>query len=195
MSAALPTPRRAIQTLFSQSYADETMAFCVKDYRRSEFVTWADVQSHKPLVVAVMDLPHYILLAQRLLPTARLIPFDPDDLELDEKAPVDAYLMPAERGSIQTLLHPGFSVVVPHPDPIRFPLAYPLARQDREWARVVDIWIESERKAGNLDALYRHWILGQSTTSTAKRWSILKDVLHWGQQAAPARPPMTMRTP
>lgn len=109
-------------------------------------------------------------------------PVDPDDLKLDEKADFDAYLLPAERGSIQTLLHPSFSVVVPQPDPIRFPLAYPLARQDREWAQVVDVWIEGERKAGNLDALYRHWILGQSAASAGKRWSILKDVLHLGER-------------
>ncbi len=28
--------------------------------------------------------------------------------------------------------------------------------------------------------LYKHWILGQSSTGRKPRWSIMHNVLHWG---------------
>ena len=52
-----------------------------------------------------------------------------------EQAHLDAVCLTAERGSFLTLLHPAFSVAVPHPLEIRLPLAYPVARHDLEMAR------------------------------------------------------------
>ena len=72
-----------------------------------------------------------------------------------------------------------YSVVVPGPDPIRVPLAYPIGKQDEPLARLVNTWIALKRKDGTLDATYRHWILGQDATPARPRWSIVRDVLHW----------------
>jgi proton glutamate symport protein len=40
-------------------------------------------------------------------------------------------------------------------------------------------WIELKRKDGTIDAIYKHWILGQETTLRQPRWSIVRNVLHW----------------
>ena len=89
-------------------------------------------------------------------------------------------VVPAEQGATHTLLHPAFTIVVPEPGAIKIPLADPLPRHDREWAGVVNTWIELKQKDGSYDALYRHWILGQSSKTRTRRWSIMQDVLHWG---------------
>ena len=68
---------------------------------------------------------------------------------------VDALALPAERGSAWTLMYPAYSVVVPGPDPIRVPLAYPIGKRDERLASFVNTWIALKRKDGTLDAAYQ----------------------------------------
>ena len=90
-----------------------------------------------------------------------------------------ALLLSAERGSFWTLLHPAYSVVVPRPNLIEVPVAYPVARRDEELTRFMTRWIELKKGDGTLDALYDYWILGKNAEPRKPRWSILRDVLHW----------------
>jgi ABC-type amino acid transport substrate-binding protein len=181
MSGVVVTPSRQGETLFSRTYLDETLAFAVLDHRRHEFTTWDDIRKAAELRIAVPDLPHYVSLLRNRLPSARLITFELDQFKLDQPVDVDAFAVPAEIAAAQTLLNPKFTVVVPAPDPIKMPVAYPLARHDQRWAGIVNTWIELRQKDGTFDALYRHWILGQSAQPRAPRWSILRNVLHLDQ--------------
>jgi ABC-type amino acid transport substrate-binding protein len=101
---------------------------------------------------------------------SQLFPAPPD---------VDAILLPAERGSAWTLLHPQYAVVVPEPGLSKVPLAWPIARRDQALASFVNTWIELKRRDGTLDAVYRYWILGRDAAPHHPRWSVLRDVLHW----------------
>ena len=86
-----------------------------------------------------------------------------------------AYVLPAERGSVLTLLHPSYSVVVPQPDTIKLPIAYPLARGDERWVRFINTWLDLKRRDGTIDALYRHWILGEHAARPKPRWSVVTE--------------------
>jgi len=183
MSGVLLTPLRSIDTLFSDPYLDETLAFAVRDHRRDEFTSWSELRQRPGLRLAVPNLPYYLSLVRERLPLATVIPVDPDLVQLDEAHGYDAYVGPAEKGAAQTLLHPAFTIVVPEPGAIKIPLAYPLPKRDLEWAAVVNTWIQMKQKDGSADALYRHWILGQSTKSRVPRWCIMTNVLHWGRGA------------
>ena len=68
---------------------------------------------------------------------------------------------------------------MPDSDVVKMPLAYPLARHDQDWAHFINTWIELKRRDGTIDALYRHWILGQDAVPRQPRWSLIRDVLHW----------------
>jgi len=181
MSAVVLTPRREGAALFSRSYLDETLALVMLDHRRGEFTEWASIRKAGALRLAAPNYPHYLALLHDLVPRAEIVPVAPEDLKLDEKSGFDAYVMAAEFGAAQTLLNPRFSVVVPAPGLIKVPLAYPLAKRDRQWEDVVDTWIELRQKDGTFDALYRHWILGQTDHQRRPRWSVFADVLHWGR--------------
>ena len=78
----------------------------------------------------------------------------------ERMAEIDALLLSAERGSFWTLLHPAYSVVVPQPNPVEVPVAYPVARGDQELARFMTRWIELKKGDGTLAALYDYWIMG-----------------------------------
>jgi ABC-type amino acid transport substrate-binding protein len=180
MSGLVVTPGRATETLLSRSYLDETLGLLVQDADRARFQTWDDVRAAGALTVAVPNLSYYVDKMRQLAPQATIVTVDDvagavDGLDRE----VDAMLLPAERGSAWTLIYPRFSMVVPGPTPIRMPLAYPIARHDRDFANFVDTWIMLKQKDGTIDALYDYWILGRSAARPSRRWSVIKDVLHW----------------
>jgi len=94
-------------------------------------------------------------------------------------ADVDAIAITAERGAAWSLLYPKYSVVVPQPDVIRLPLAYPVARGDRALADFLTSWIELKKGDGTIDRLYDYWILGKDAEPRSPRRSIIRNVLHW----------------
>lgn len=180
MSGIAVTTDRAGEVLYSSTYMDETVALLVADHRRHEFATWGDIRALGPISIAVPNVPYYISKLRELAPDARIAIVDDvaKALERDD-ASFDAFALPAERGSAWTLIYPRYTVVVPEPLLIKVPLAYPIARHDLAFASFVNTWIDLKRKDGTIDALYRHWILGQQAAARKPRWSILHDVLHW----------------
>ena len=175
------TPERTAETVFSNPYLDETFAFVVKDHLRERFSTWASIQEFGDSAVAVPDLPYYADRLKARAPALKLHVVNTIQQIEDgmKNATLDAVALPAERGSVLTLLYPKYTVVVPEPGVIKIPLAYPVARRDHDWAYFLNLWIELKRRDGTIDALYEHWILGKQATKSRPRWSILRDALHW----------------
>ena len=180
IGGAAVTPALAATVRFSSPYLDETVAFVVKDHLRARFETWASIRAATDLAIGVPAVPYYQRLLADRLPglTLRAVAVTAQDF-LDPAAGLDAIALPAERGSVLTLLNPKWTVVVPSPGVIKVPLAFPLGGQDPAWAAFVDTWIEMKRRDGTLAALYDHWILGRSATARTPRWSVVSDVLHW----------------
>ena len=179
MSGVPVTTDRAARVLFSEPYIDETLAFVVRDERRGDFVTWADVTALGAIRIGVPNAPYYIAKLHERLPAAQIVPVNSVAGLFDGDHQFDALALPAERGSAWTLLHPEYAVVVPGPGLIKIPLAYPIARHDERLATFINNWIELKRRDGTIDQLYRHWILGQTVSAPHPRWSVLRNVLKW----------------
>jgi Na+/H+-dicarboxylate symporter/ABC-type amino acid transport substrate-binding protein len=182
MAGITVTTRRAAEMVFAPPYLDETLGFIVADHRRTDFSSAEWVRAAPALKVAVPDLPYFEEIIQREFPRAEIVPMSVDravDFFTGRGPPVDALAFSAERGAYFTLLYPAFSVAVPQPLTIRFPLAYPVARQDLEFARFLGTWIELQRKNGTIQALYDHWILGRDARPKKPQWSVIRNVLHW----------------
>ena len=88
---------------------------------------------------------------------------------------VDGLVTNAETGSAWTLTHPEFSVVNPLGGQVRVPLYY-ATKSDHRFQQFLQNWIELQRTNGNLQTLYRYWILGKDASQPLKSWSILRDV-------------------
>jgi ABC-type amino acid transport substrate-binding protein len=179
--AGIPvTPERASQMLFSEPYLDETLAFVVKDHLREEFSSWARIRELGALGVVALNVPYYLTAIRERAPSLRVEIHDAQVIERGfERGTVDAVILPAESGSVRTLLYPQYSVVVPDSDVVKVPLAYALARRELGFANFVNTWIELKRRDGTIEALQRHWILGQDAVGRRPRWSVIRDVLHW----------------
>jgi len=153
----------------------------VKDHLRDRFSSWANIRELGAFSVAMPNLPYYVDQIRRRAPTLKLDLVETLNAVENglRQATLDAVALPAERGSVLSLLYPKYTVVVPEPDTVRIPLAYPVARRDQEWAQFVNTWIELKRRDGTIDALYGHWILGKHAVRRQPRWSVIRNVLHW----------------
>jgi ABC-type amino acid transport substrate-binding protein len=184
MAGVMPTTRRATRIAFSSDYIDETLAFIVPDHRSADFASAEWIRGNPGLRVAVPDLVYLQDLVHREFPNLQVVPIPFNNASITgffkgQGEPVDALVYTAERGSFRTLLYPAFSVAVPQPVVIKIPLAYPVARHDIEAARYLSNWIDLKQKDGTIQSLYDHWILGRDARPPKKRWSVLRNVLHW----------------
>ncbi|HTG72534.1 MAG TPA: cation:dicarboxylase symporter family transporter [Terriglobia bacterium] len=180
MSGVPLTTELAASMRLSNSYLDETLSFIVPDHRRTEFETWDAIRGIAGLKVGVPELEYYARKARMALPNATVIVLPNFWESLKKVGPeLDAFIAPAERGSVMTLLNPEYTVVVPQPEIIKIPLAYPIARQDEGFANLVNTWIELKKKDGTIEGLYNYWILGKNARPKQPRWSVIHDVLHW----------------
>jgi ABC-type amino acid transport substrate-binding protein len=183
MSGIAMTTGRAEYLTFSAPYLEEHVAFVVADHSRATFATLDHLRDMRRLRVAVPNLPYYIDKLRERLPHAEIVVLDNrDDVRgyfTSAGGEADALAMTAERGSAWTLLYPQYSVVVPRPQVLTVPLAYPLAADDQRFVSFVNNWLELKRRDGTISRLYDYWILGKNAAPRQPRWSIVRNVLHW----------------
>jgi hypothetical protein len=129
--------------------------------------------------VGISNVPYYIAELHDRAPELELEVIDDSGKIFEDLGNLDAVVLPAERGSVVTLLHPQYTTVVPEPDIIKVPLAYPLACCDPNWTRFINTWIDLKQKDRTIERLYQHWILGQNVVEQQPRWSIIRSVLSW----------------
>jgi Na+/H+-dicarboxylate symporter len=180
MAGVALTLQRAQQMGFSAPYMDDTLAFLAPDHRRNEFTSSESVRALTDLTVGVPDLPGFVERVERSFPNAKFVVVaSPREFFEQPNDTIDVMVFSAERGSAWTLAYPQYSVVVPQPDVVRVPVAFPMRAGDERLREFVNHWIEIRRRNGTLDRLYDHWILGRSPEADSRRWSVIRDVLHW----------------
>jgi Na+/H+-dicarboxylate symporter len=182
MSGRTPTPERTRDVAFSNVYQEFTLAFVSEDHLRGRFRSWETLRSWRGLHLAAPSNPHFLKVVRQRLPDARITPIDSvrTFFRADEGT-FDGLLAAAEAASAWTMIYPRFAVVVPDPGRIKVPLAYPMPRESDDLVAFVNAWLELRRGQGAIDALFQHWILGRADENVEPRWSILHNVLHWGE--------------
>jgi hypothetical protein len=119
---------------------------------------------------------------RKLLPDAELIMLDsPRPYFRGGVEGADLLVMAAQSASAWTLIYPEYSVIIPTGLRSGGMTSFALSREQREMAHWFDTWLELADKGGLLERLERYWIQGQRDEHRLPRWSIMKDVLHWGQ--------------
>ena len=180
MSGVPLTSEGAREVAFSDPYMQNSLAFIVADHRRDEFESFEAVRRHAAPKIGIPDSPYYIALVRERLPDAKLLPLaSPRAFFSGEAGELDALVYGAEAGSAWTLVYPSYAVVVPLPNPIAIPLAYPMPRGQGEMVDFVNTWLELKRADNTIDELFEHWILGKAAGRKGPRWSVVRDVLGW----------------
>jgi len=169
----------------SEPYFTATVGLATRDERRHDFDTLDKIRQQRGLKIGVpldttqiaFSLEHYFGGTDAEFITVEFwTPY------FEGKHPeVDAFLLPAEHASGWTLLHPEYTVVVPQPDPVRLPTAFAVALGSDDLLRVINEWVVYADNAGLISRAYDYWITGQGAKNKEPRWSILRNVLHYGE--------------
>jgi len=174
------TTERLHDLAFTKTYMDETLAFIVKDHRQDEFSNKEALREMGTLTIGILDVPYYISKIKEALPHAKIkVLGSPRAFFKGAEKNLDAFVYTAEAGSAWTLLYPEFSVVIPSTNMLTVPLAYPMARGDRDFLDFMNVWIELKKKDGTSDRLHEYWILGKGAEVKEPRWSVIRNVLGW----------------
>ncbi|MDJ0990704.1 MAG: cation:dicarboxylase symporter family transporter [Desulfobacterales bacterium] len=182
MAGVHMTTDRLRQMTFSRTYLDATTAFVVRDHQREKFTNPKEIRAIKKLKIGIprtMDIAEADF--RRYLPNAAIETIEsPRDFFSNLRPDLDAIVLTAEAGSAWTLIYPNYEVVVPKPDIIKSPLAYPVAGGDTAMADFVSRWIELVHKQRlDFQRIYDHWILGAEAEERKPRWSVIRNVLGW----------------
>ncbi|MBP6700473.1 MAG: cation:dicarboxylase symporter family transporter [Halioglobus sp.] len=168
----------------STPYMTGTIGLAVRDERRNEFSSVQTLRASRGLRIGVP-------LDSSQIQTSIDQYFGDSDTEFvaiehwhpffqGSHPEVDAFLMPAENASGWTLLYPDYTVVVPQPNPVRIPSAFGMARDAGELVDMVNEWVVFADSAGLIRAPYKYWVQGEGAAAREPRWSIIRNVLGWG---------------
>ena len=168
---------------FTRPYMEMTAAFIVKDHRKKEFRTRADMTAMSRLRIAVTQAnrPEDRRLFKTYLPHAELVELDTirDFFLKDDVA--DALLTTDKIGKAWALLHPEFGVAVPEPHMFVYDIAYPIpiTKGDFIFLEYLNHWLTLQDTSSVKAQQFDYWILGKTAHKKTPRWSIIRDVLHW----------------
>ena len=165
---------------FTRNYLELTPALVVPDHLRDEFDTVQELLDAKGVRFGVVNDPDVKRIVKRKLPSVEIVEIRRFADFFESSPPIaDVLVISAEAGSAWTLLHPEYQVVVPFHKETRWALGYPVAPGDPEFLRFLDLWVDLMRSEGVLSLLHDHWILGRTAVPPTRRWSVIKDILHW----------------
>ncbi len=168
---------------FTRPYMEMKAAFIVKDYRKKEFQTRADIAAMTGLRVAVTraNSAEDRRLLRNYLPNATLVELDSVRNFFSEANVADALLTTDKIGKAWALLHPEFGVAVPKPHLFVYDVAYPLpiAKGDHYALEYLNHWLTLQQTSGVVAKQFDYWILGKTPQRKTPRWSVIRSVLHW----------------
>jgi ABC-type amino acid transport substrate-binding protein len=157
------------------------MALVVTDHRRDAFRNLAALKRMQPLRLAVPDVPYYIDKLKHYLPQAEVTAIPSVQTFFKELGgQFDGLVFSAEAGSAWSLLYPSYTVVVPQPRTGAIPMAFPIAKGDLEMVAFINNWLALKKEDGTIQSFYDYWILGKNAVPVKPRWSVIRNVLHWG---------------
>jgi ABC-type amino acid transport substrate-binding protein len=183
MSGVVITPERAEEVVFSVSYLEEHLAFLTSDHLRSVFADRHAIRARSSLRIGALPVSYIVGGVREYAPEAEIdVADDGDDVRRfiqGERADLDAFVLPAERGAIYSIRYPRLSVVVPDPPIMTIPLAYVVGENDERLRLFLNTWIDVMKRDGTIDDLRDYWVYGKDAQPRKPRWSIIRNVLGW----------------
>ncbi|MBE9549925.1 MAG: cation:dicarboxylase symporter family transporter [Proteobacteria bacterium] len=172
----------------SDFYLEGALSLVTADYRKQDFSSVANIKALGDLSIAYTGPIEYIKhSATRNYPNQNITwtaITDFRDFFEQEEGTYDALLVEVEIGTAWTLLYPSYTTVMPESATRKkMPLGFAVAKGQHDFAANLGRWLVAKHATGEIDQAYKYWILGEGAVPRGRRWSIMDDVLHWGENS------------
>ncbi len=177
MGCISKTVERITQLDYTVSYMTVTLALVAHDYEVNKFRNTSDLREMRNLRLAVLKGSAYKSEVEKLRKGVKFVEIDTVEEFYTGEIKADALLTSAEQGAAFCMVYPQFEVVVPKPEIHRNELAYAIARNDLEFSKYLNEWLNIKKGQGIIDKLATYWIYGKNIDYKEHRWNLWDDVL------------------
>lgn len=175
MSAIIMSEERIQKVEFSHFYTEQNNVLLIKTKNKRAFSHLSKIQKERDIKIGATGA--YQVVFDRHFPNAQLVHGTLDDF-LKNKA--DAWIWSHVPASIWCINHPGYSVAEYGSLLGKLYFSYPVKMGASEFLSFLNNWMILKQQSGFTHMQYRYWIHGTLPPKPAeKRWSILRNVLHW----------------
>lgn len=174
MSAIIMDETRILGMGFSNPYAEQLNVLVVPLKSVDKYRNLAELQQNTDFKIGALGA--YKQVVAEHFPKSTLITATSEDL-LNGK--VGAYVWGELQAYVWCLIHPEFTVLPYHGQLGKKYLAYPTQREDEQLVHFMNEWMELKQEQGFEQKQRQYWFLGKLNNPEAKRWSVLRDFLHW----------------
>ena len=164
-------PDNMIKFTLSVPYSKQSLAFIVKDERRTEFKQWSDIIDNRDLTIGIPETFFYQKAVERNFIHNKAWEISTPRLFFKEKYQhIDGMLFGAAAASAWSLLHPEYTVIVPKPVLAPLSMSFPINHNDQAFELFMRNWLEMKQQSKVIDQLFNYWISNQAPlTLTIKK--------------------------
>ena len=171
MTTGVPVlPNNMKELTLTIPYSSQSIAFIVKEERRSEFTDWKTIFENESLIISIPELYYNENLIKRYFKHNKVWEISTPRLYFKDKYKhIDAMLFGAPTASAWTLLHPEYTVVAPKPAQPPISMAFAINSEDRAFELFMRSWIQMKKQNKDINRLFNYWIAGKKTNSLEKQ--------------------------
>jgi len=163
MTTGVPVlPNNMKEFTLTVPYSSQSIAFIVKEERRSEFTNWENIFSNDSFIIGIPELYYSENLIKRYFKHGKVWEISTPRLYFKEEYKhIDAMLFGAPTASAWTLLHPEYTVVAPKPAQPPLSMAFAINSEDSAFELFMRNWIQMKKQNNDIDRLFEFWIAGK----------------------------------
>lgn len=191
MSSISISESRLRAMCFPTPILEAKIVFVAPDKKRKLVSTLKKVQADRSIKIAALTHSAYERIAYDHFPQHQIVLLEDYDEFDRENPPADILIWDEQEAIAWTSAHPLFEVVYPKPHLGVETLGYPIKCGDPEFLNFLNTWLTLKANDGFKDAQYSLWIMGKTGVAgpAEPRWSILDNVLHWGNTHSVSKTP------
>jgi len=156
-------PDNMVKFTLTIPYSQQSLAFIVKDKKRSVFDKWSNIIDNKDLTIGIPETFFYQGAVERNFIHNKAWKISTPRLFFKDKYKhIDGMLFGAAAASAWTLLHPQYTVIVPKPVISPLSMAFPINHNDQAFELFMRNWIEMKQQSKMIDQLFNYWISNQA---------------------------------
>lgn len=181
MSGLYITPERLRWAEVSTPYYQSPIGLIVPSDQAKFFLNMASIETIADLDIVSFKDPVLQPLVKRVFPFARHGVVDNYDT-LPTRPDIDAAIWTFCQARCFSTTNDGFTAVKPRNLNEVMVFGYFLPSGSTQMQRYVNHWIELRELDDTIQRLTDYWIEGNRPGKIAPRWSIMRNVLHWGDE-------------